>query len=266
VSTLRTARRRQASLAVVATFMLGLLSAVPVAAADDIAPTVTGTTPADGATAVALNAVLSVTFSEPVDVTGNWFRVVCDQSSNHLSAAGGGPVTWSIDPINDFIDGENCWLTLVAENITDQDADDPPDTMDANVVVAFTVAAAAPTPDPAPQSTGATFIKKPVKALPAVNKAKAGRTVPIRFWVGKDQDVHSFTAASEAYTCGATPPTTASDQVVTRNIKAQRHDRHRHDRTYTFTWHTKKAWKGTCRVFVLTLDDGSSQAVAFRFK
>ncbi|MCB0243457.1 MAG: Ig-like domain-containing protein, partial [Anaerolineae bacterium] len=39
----------------------------------DAAPSVTSTVPANNAPAVALNADVTVTFSEPVDVTGTWF-------------------------------------------------------------------------------------------------------------------------------------------------------------------------------------------------
>ena len=66
-----------------------------------------------------LGATVSVTFSEPVNVAGDWFKVECDVSSNHLSAASGGPLTWSINPINDFAAGESCALTIRATNVTD---------------------------------------------------------------------------------------------------------------------------------------------------
>ena len=36
--------------------------------------------------------------------------------------------------------------------------------------------------------------------------------------------------------------------------------------TYSFQWKTDKAWKDTCRVFVLGLRDGTNLTVAFLFK
>jgi hypothetical protein len=101
-------------------------------------------------------------------------------------------------------------------------------------------------------------------ALPAVNRVRAGWIVPIRFTLTGDPGPHSFTAASEAYTCGTTPPTTATLAAVTRSHRAVRYHG-RHD-TYTFMWKTARSWKHTCRVFVLTLDDGQTQAIAFRFR
>ena len=43
----------------------------------DVAPTVTATTPTNGAINQATNTNITVTFSEPVNVTGNWFQIVC---------------------------------------------------------------------------------------------------------------------------------------------------------------------------------------------
>ena len=44
----------------------------------DTAPTVTSTTPPNLATGVKTNSDLTITFSEPVNVTGNWFQVSCN--------------------------------------------------------------------------------------------------------------------------------------------------------------------------------------------
>ena len=44
----------------------------------DTAPTVTSTTPPNLATGVKTNSNLTITFSEPVNVTGNWFQVSCN--------------------------------------------------------------------------------------------------------------------------------------------------------------------------------------------
>ena len=51
------------------------VSGEPVVVGDN-APTVTGTTPTNGATNVAVNANIDVTFSEPVNVTGIWSSVL----------------------------------------------------------------------------------------------------------------------------------------------------------------------------------------------
>ena len=46
----------------------------------DAAPTVTSTTPTNGAANQTTNINIDITFSEPVNVTGNWFQIVCTTS------------------------------------------------------------------------------------------------------------------------------------------------------------------------------------------
>src|SRR6185295_6943281 len=108
----------------------------------DAAPTVTATTPTNGATQQATNTNISVTFSEPVNVTGNWFQIVCTTSGTRNVAdtvVTGGPSVFTINPNTDFTNGETCTVTIFAAQVTDQDTNDPPDNMAANFVFAFTM-------------------------------------------------------------------------------------------------------------------------------
>ena len=57
----------------------------------DTAPSVTSTSPSDGAIDVAVDANLQVTFSEPVDVGGSGFDVSCAGSGTHPATVSGGP-------------------------------------------------------------------------------------------------------------------------------------------------------------------------------
>jgi len=104
----------------------------------DRPPTVASTTPANDATEVALDANVTVTFSEAVDVTGSWFTIACTTSGPHAATASGGPTTFTLDPDADFAAGEACTVTIVASQVADQDADDPPDTMVADFSSSFT--------------------------------------------------------------------------------------------------------------------------------
>ena len=52
-------------------------------AADDAAPGVVATRPTMGATGVALDAALVVTFSEPVNVAGDVLWLTCGRSGDH---------------------------------------------------------------------------------------------------------------------------------------------------------------------------------------
>jgi predicted extracellular nuclease len=106
--------------------------------AAESAPQVTSTSPGNGATGVAVNANLSITFSEPVDVAGSWFSISCPASGAHTAAPSGGPTTLSLDPDADFALGETCMATVIAAQVTDQDLEDPPDSMAANFVWSFT--------------------------------------------------------------------------------------------------------------------------------
>jgi len=103
--------------------------------ATDAAPEVTDTFPVNGATDFPINANLTVTFSEPVNVTTSWFTLVCSVSGNVATAYSGGPTTFTLDPGIALTDGESCTLTVLANQVSDQDANDPPD----NMVMDFTV-------------------------------------------------------------------------------------------------------------------------------
>ena len=137
----------------------GLGSHTANCSAPDVAPTVTSSYPTDGAADIPLNADMSVTFSEPVNVSGSWFTLSCSVSGSHPGAFSGGPTTFTINPTSDFVGGENCTLTIVAANIADQDANDPPNTMVLDFTVGFTtfdVCAQPYTSIPAIQGSGAT--------------------------------------------------------------------------------------------------------------
>lgn len=103
----------------------------------DEAPLVASITPANGASGVALNDNMTINFSEPVNVTGAWFTISCSVSGNHSATVSGGPTMFTLDPASDFANGDSCTLTIVANQVSDQDANDPPDNMAANFVANF---------------------------------------------------------------------------------------------------------------------------------
>lgn len=105
--------------------------------APDEAPAVVDTYPVNGATDFPVNANLIVTFSEPVDVTPPWFTLVCSLSGEVEASFSGGPTTFTLDPSIDLSHGETCTLTILAEMVSDQDGNDPPDNMVASFSVGF---------------------------------------------------------------------------------------------------------------------------------
>ena len=110
----------------------------------ELAPTVTGTTPANNATDVPASSNLTVTFSEPVDADSSSFAVTCATSGAHPVAVTGGTSTYSLDPATNFASDEACTLTVVAANVTDVDSNDPPNTMAADYSTSFRVAGPGP--------------------------------------------------------------------------------------------------------------------------
>ena len=120
------------------------------------------TTPTNGAVDQATNTNITVTFSEPVNVTGNWFQIVCTTSGTRNVGGHGRDSAWTrntftINPNADFAAGETCTVTVFAAQVTDQDADDPPDNMAANFVFSFTTDAA-PTVTATTPTNGATQV------------------------------------------------------------------------------------------------------------
>src|SRR5215211_6629692 len=126
----------------------------------DAAPSVASTTPTNGAANQNTNVNIDVTFSEPVNVTGNWFQIVCTTSGTRNVAdtvVTGGPSAFTINPNADLAAAETCTVTVFAAQVTDQDADDPPDNMAANFVFSFSTEAA-PTVNATTPINGATQI------------------------------------------------------------------------------------------------------------
>jgi uncharacterized protein len=118
-------------------------------ASADQAPTVASTTPTNTATGVAADANISITFSEPVDVSGTWFSINCGVSGSHAASSTSGPTTFTLDPGVNFASNESCTVTVLAANVTDQDTTDPPNNMAADYVFTFQTADVFTCGDPA---------------------------------------------------------------------------------------------------------------------
>jgi uncharacterized protein len=103
----------------------------------DAAPAVAGTVPADGASNVPYDTNVTVTFTEPVNVTSAWYTLNCSLSGSHTAAFSGGTTTFTVNPDTDFISGDNCTFVVLANQVSDVDANDPPDNMVANFTVGF---------------------------------------------------------------------------------------------------------------------------------
>jgi DNA/RNA endonuclease G (NUC1)/outer membrane lipoprotein SlyB len=118
----------------------------------EIGPFVVTVDPNISASAAPRDASITITFSEPVNVTGNWFNITCPSGTHNDAtfASTDGGATRVITPNVSFTAGEVCTVTLFAANITDQDLDDSMPNTDTlrpgNKVWSFTVATGAAPP------------------------------------------------------------------------------------------------------------------------
>jgi predicted extracellular nuclease len=106
----------------------------------DTAPSVMNTLPANAAANVAIDTNIEINFSEAVTVSSGWFEITCSSSGAHLALTSGDSQNFTLDPDIDFAHHEICTVTVFAAQVTDQDADDPPDHMLADTVFSFETA------------------------------------------------------------------------------------------------------------------------------
>ena len=103
----------------------------------------------------------------------------------------------------------------------------------------------------------------PVKNAPTMNKWKGAVPVPIRF------SLHGFRGArpeADGYPrstrCGGGDVQTARARA-SKKEPAFRYNRRKDE--YMLLWKTEQKWNGSCREFVLRLDDGSVHTARFQF-
>ncbi len=132
------------------------------ASGGDAAPTVTSTTPVNGATNVAVSSTVTINFSESVNATASAFSIQCPTGSPRAFTQSPSPSSsFTLTPTSALPNGTVCTVTATASQITDQDASDPPDQMAADYVFSFTtvnVVDTAPTVTTTTPANGATSV------------------------------------------------------------------------------------------------------------
>lgn len=97
---------------------------------------------------------------------------------------------------------------------------------------------------------------------PGANFATAGNTIPLAFSLGGNRGLNIFapgSPSSQQANCsswtpiGASSPTSASPGLLFAGGQ------------YYYFWTTNPAWAGTCRVFSMTLNDGTTRTLRFSF-
>jgi hypothetical protein len=105
----------------------------------EIAPTVILTSPTNGATAIATDSNIEITFSEPVTVTAPWFSISCATSGIHTATVTDADPKFTLNPDSNFVPNEVCTVTVLAAGVNDDDTDDDTyDYMTADYVFSFT--------------------------------------------------------------------------------------------------------------------------------
>jgi Tol biopolymer transport system component len=108
---------------------------------------------------------------------------------------------------------------------------------------------------------------EPVDNLPTTNGVKAGSAVPVKFDLGGDQGLDVLAAenpASRRIDCDSAAPIDNIEQTTTAGESGLSYDTE--TGRYVYVWKTDKAWSGTCRQFVMRLDDGTVHRADFEFK
>jgi len=102
----------------------------------------------------------------------------------------------------------------------------------------------------------------PVKAAPALNAAKAGRTIPLKFSLGANRGLGIFAQAPTVtpVACSDLAPNGATVAATGKLLYDPAADQ------YIYTWQTDKAWTGGCAKLSFLLVDGTPHAAYFDFR
>ncbi len=100
-----------------------------------------------------------------------------------------------------------------------------------------------------------------------VNTEFAGTIVPFRFKVGGDRgtDILNGPPVSQRVNCSTGALQGSPESAVSATPRTEL-SYVRASQTYWYLWKSASSWSGTCRVFTMALDDGSTHSATFRFQ
>jgi hypothetical protein len=99
-----------------------------------------------------------------------------------------------------------------------------------------------------------------------LNQVRAGQAVPVKFQLGGDRGLDILATGSPTsapFTCPGAAPVDPIEETVNAVGSGLQFDAA--TQIYTYVWKTQRSWSGTCRRFVLRLDDGTVATADFRF-
>jgi hypothetical protein len=109
-----------------------------------------------------------------------------------------------------------------------------------------------------------TEFKAPVANPPGVNLVKAGQAVPIKFSLGGDRGLRILKPLPSSRSIGCTSEPPSARLALPAGNSGLQYDAA--SDTYTWVWKTDAAWKGSCRMLTVALDDDTTHEALFAFK
>jgi probable HAF family extracellular repeat protein len=100
----------------------------------------------------------------------------------------------------------------------------------------------------------------------AINAAKAGSAIPVKFSIGGDQGLDIFTTGypiSRLVQCTTGEPIDTIEETVNAGASSLTYDAT--SGRYTYVWKTDKSWANSCRVLHVKLSDGEVYTARFTF-
>ena len=178
----------------------------------DTAPSVSSTTPANGATNVPVNSTIVINFSESVTASASAFSLECPAGSPRTFTQTASPATtFTLTPSSPLPAGTTCAVKVTASEVTDTDPTDPPDTMASDFNFSFTTASPA---DTAPSVTGTSPANGapnvPVNSSIVINFSESVTASPTAFSIqcpaGVPQSFGQSAAPATTYTLTPSSP------------------------------------------------------------
>jgi hypothetical protein len=120
-------------------------------------------------------------------------------------------------------------------------------------------------PDPEPEFWPFEGFLAPVSSS-ALNTEFAGSIVPFRFRVGENRGLDILAGSPTSVRVNCTTGAPMGAPVVAKSATRAELTYVRASNTYWYFWQTPTTWAGQCRVFTMTLDDGSVHTATFSFK
>lgn len=107
----------------------------------------------------------------------------------------------------------------------------------------------------------------PVDNLPVLNSVNAGRAIPVKFSLCGNQGLAIFAAGypkSQQISCSSTAPVDGIEETLPAGSSSLTYDAA--FIRYSYVWKSEKIWAGTCRQLVLKLADGTLHQANFTFR